>query len=72
MGEGVSPALIRLAVVTELLVQEIELVEHDHLVADRFKADLRAFAARVETELESVAGKRHLHLADEGDSVSGD
>ena len=71
VSDGVSP-LILLAAVANLLAQEIERPEHQHLTNERFKTDLRAFVTRVETELDARAGRRHLHLADDDDSVVSD
>jgi hypothetical protein len=68
VSEGVSP-LILLAAVSNLLAQEIERSEHQHLANARFKADLRGFIARIEAELDARSNRRHLHLANEDDSV---
>lgn len=65
--------LILLAAVSSLLLQELEREEHQHLANDRLKADLRAFAARVEDELDGLVARRGLHLAkDCGSEMSDD
>lgn len=57
--------VILLAASLNLLLQEIERPEYQHLVNDRLKTDLRAFAARVERALESDATERRVRLVDE-------
>ena len=65
--------LILLAAVSDLLLQELERKEHQHLTDDRLKADLRAFAARVEDELDGLVARRGLHLAEDcGSGMSDD
>lgn len=71
MSEGVSPhaSLVRLAAFVNLLLEEIERSEHQHLTTERFKTDVRALAARVEAELDAASKQARLHLAEEGGSV---
>ena len=64
--------LILLAAVSNLLLQELEREEHQHLTNDRLKADLRAFAARVEDELDGLVARPGLHLAADCGSGMGD
>jgi hypothetical protein len=49
-------------------VQVLEHSGYQHLASDRFATDLRAFAARVERELDVEANRQHLRLADAGGS----
>lgn len=56
--------LIHLAALTQLLLLEIERGDHRKLATDRFKDDLRAFASRVEVELDASASRRPLRLAE--------
>lgn len=69
MSERVSPVspLVRLAAFSNLLMEEIERSEHQRLTDERFKADLRAFTARVEAELAAAAKRTRLRLAGEGE-----
>ena len=64
--------LILLAAMSNLLLQELEREEHQHLANDRLKTDLRAFAARVEDELDGLVARRGLHLADDCGSAMTD
>jgi hypothetical protein len=56
--------LILLAALSQLLVQEIERSDKQELATDGLKAELRAFASRVEAELDATAGRKRLRLAD--------
>lgn len=63
-----APPLILLAALSQLLLQEIERSDERHLASDGLKSDLRAFNARVETELDATAHRRRLRLANEAES----
>ena len=56
--------LILLAALSQLLVQEIERSDTPELATEDLKAGLRAFATRVEAELDATAGRKRLRLAD--------
>lgn len=60
--------LILLAALAQLLLQEIERGDYPELATDRLKDDLRAFAARVESELDASTSRRRLQLARPEDS----
>ncbi len=68
MREGISP-LVLLAAVSNLLTEEIERSEYQHLATERFRSELQAFTARVEAELDAEARRRQLRLADGKESV---
>ena len=70
MGEQV-PTLILVTALSTLLQEALDRDEAHQLVTDRFKADLRALAARVENEIQMHTQLGGLRLV-EDDSVSDD
>lgn len=63
------PPLIALAALSRLLLQEIDRADDEQLAPRQLRADLDAFAARVESDLDVVSHRGRLRLADESDLV---
>jgi hypothetical protein len=62
------PPRILVAALTTLLADALGAEETRHLIDDRFLADLSALRARVEAELDALAGERRLRLAEPPDT----
>ena len=64
VDEAVS-SLCLLAAAADLLANQVDRKGNDHLVTDKFRADLRALSRRVQAEIDSAAKRRHLHVVGE-------